>query len=50
MLILEQEMDYQWFSISEDFLPSMAKNQFKEKMNKFMDEAQKDKLSKKVPQ
>ena len=49
MLHLEQEHDYRWLYIAEDFIPFIARNQFKTQLNSLFDEAQKDKLQKKVP-
>ena len=41
-----QEREYEWNDISDDLIPFMAQNQYKELINKYYEEANKDKLSK----
>ena len=50
MLHLFKEKDYHWFSIQIDFLPFLARKQFKHALNKMFEDVQKDKQTlKKVP-
>jgi len=40
---LNQEKDYQWNDIAEDVIPYLARNQYKDALLKFYDDANKDK-------
>jgi hypothetical protein len=50
MLFIQQEINYQWLLIGEDFIPFLARNQFKALLNKHFNEVQKEKVNKKTPQ
>jgi len=43
MLHLTQEKAYQWCDIAEDVIPYMARNQYKEALQKYYEAANKDK-------
>lgn len=44
---VDSERNYEWSKISSDLIPFFARNQFKEKLLKMLDEATKDKTKKK---
>lgn len=44
---VHSERNYEWSKISSDLIPFFARNQFKEKLLKMLEEATKDKTKKK---